>query len=39
MSDSPRQKFQILLRELFQIQDAAELDFGIYRIMEQLACP
>ncbi|MDA0766156.1 MAG: hypothetical protein O3A87_05655 [Verrucomicrobia bacterium] len=30
-----REKFQALLRELFQIQDAAELDFGIYRIMGQ----
>jgi adenine-specific DNA-methyltransferase len=29
---TPREKFQSLLRELFQF-DAAELDFGIYRIM------
>ena len=29
---SPRQKFQELLRKLFQF-DSAELDFGIYRIM------
>ena len=35
MSDTPREKFQDLLRELFQIQDTAELDFGIYRIMGQ----
>lgn len=27
------EKFQNLLRELFQVQDAAELDFGIYRIL------
>jgi adenine-specific DNA-methyltransferase len=32
---SAREKFQNLLRELFQIQAAAELDFGIYRIMGQ----
>ena len=31
-SNSPRQKFQALLRELFQF-DSADLDFGIYRIM------
>lgn len=30
----PRQKFQALLKKLFQF-DAAELDFGIYRIMNQ----
>jgi len=30
-----RQNFQDLLRELFQIENAAELDFGIYRIMGQ----
>jgi adenine-specific DNA-methyltransferase len=30
-----REKFQSLLRDLFQIRDAAELDFGIYRIMGQ----
>src|SRR5690349_20383603 len=29
---TPREKFQKLLRELFQF-DNAELDFGIYRIM------
>jgi adenine-specific DNA-methyltransferase len=29
---SPREKFQKLLRELFQF-DNADLDFGIYRIM------
>ncbi|HPP53056.1 MAG TPA: hypothetical protein PK777_08910, partial [Thermoguttaceae bacterium] len=29
---SPRTKFQALLRELFQF-DCADLDFGIYRIM------
>src|ERR1044071_7510416 len=28
------EKFQNLLRELFQFEDAAELDFGIYRIMK-----
>jgi len=32
---SARKKFQKLLRELFQIKAAAELDFGIYRIMGQ----
>jgi adenine-specific DNA-methyltransferase len=32
--DSPRTKFQNLLRELFQF-DCADLDFGIYRIMNQ----
>jgi len=31
---TPREKFQGLLRELFQF-DCAELDFGIYRIMNQ----
>src|SRR5438874_12912167 len=31
---TPREKFQSLLRELFQF-DSAELDFGIYRIMNQ----
>ena len=31
-SDSSRQKFQSLLRDLFQF-DCADLDFGIYRIM------
>ena len=31
----PREKFQTLLRELFQIEATAELDFGIYRIMGQ----
>jgi len=30
--DKPLEKFQILLRELFQF-DCADLDFGIYRIM------
>ncbi len=30
--DAPRIKFQNLLRELFQF-DCADLDFGIYRIM------
>lgn len=30
-----RERFQSLLRDLFQIRDAAELDFGIYRIMGQ----
>lgn len=28
------EKFQNLLRELFQFEDAAELDFGIYRVMK-----
>jgi len=32
---SARETFQTLLRELFQVEDAAELDFGIYRIMGQ----
>ena len=32
MSDTPREKLQKLLRELFQF-DATDLDFGIYRIM------
>lgn len=32
---SARVKLQALLRELFQIEAAAELDFGIYRIMGQ----
>ena len=32
---TPRTTFQALLRELFQVADAAELDFGIYRIMGQ----
>ncbi len=31
---NPREKFQTLLRKLFQF-DCAELDFGIYRIMNQ----
>lgn len=31
---NPREKFQALLRKLFQF-DCAELDFGIYRIMNQ----
>lgn len=31
---NPREKFQVLLRKLFQF-DCAELDFGIYRIMNQ----
>lgn len=31
---SPREKFQALLKKLFQF-DCAELDFGIYRIMNQ----
>jgi len=31
---NPREKFQGLLRKLFQF-DCAELDFGIYRIMNQ----
>lgn len=30
----PLEKFQQLLRELFQFEDAAQLDFGIYRIMK-----
>ncbi|MCX6841945.1 MAG: site-specific DNA-methyltransferase [candidate division WOR-3 bacterium] len=30
---TPLEKFQELLRELFQLKDAAELDFGIYRIL------
>jgi len=32
MSESPRQRLQRLLHELFQF-DSADLDFGIYRIM------
>jgi adenine-specific DNA-methyltransferase len=32
--DTPRLKFQELLKELFQF-DCADLDFGIYRIMNQ----
>src|SRR3989339_703314 len=32
MTESPRQKLQRLLHELFQF-DSADLDFGIYRIM------
>jgi adenine-specific DNA-methyltransferase len=28
-------KLQGLLKELFQIESAADLDFGIYRIMNQ----
>jgi adenine-specific DNA-methyltransferase len=32
MMDQHRNKFQHLLRELFQF-DCADLDFGIYRIM------
>ena len=31
---TPREKFQGLLNELFQF-DCADLDFGIYRIMNQ----
>jgi hypothetical protein len=31
---TPLEKFQSLLRELFQFEDAAELDFGVYRIMK-----
>src|SRR5258705_298733 len=31
---NPLEKFQALLRDLFQFEDAAELDFGIYRIMK-----
>jgi adenine-specific DNA-methyltransferase len=31
---TPREKFQVLLKKLFQF-DCAELDFGIYRIMNQ----
>jgi adenine-specific DNA-methyltransferase len=31
---SPQEKFQALLRKLFQF-DCAELDFGIYRMMNQ----
>lgn len=31
---TPREKFQALLKKLFQF-DCAELDFGIYRIMNQ----
>ena len=31
---TPREKFQDLLKKLFQF-DSAELDFGIYRIMNQ----
>lgn len=34
-AQTAREKFQELLRELFQVRDAAELDFGIYRIMGQ----
>lgn len=34
-TQTAREKFQELLRELFQVRDAAELDFGIYRIMGQ----
>ncbi len=29
------ERLQQLLKELFQIEDAADLDFGIYRIMKQ----
>lgn len=32
MSETQLEKFQKLLREMFQF-DCAELDFGIYRIM------
>lgn len=32
MSNNPMEKFQLLLRELFQFE-SADLDFGIYRIM------
>jgi hypothetical protein len=32
MLATPREKFQQLLKKLFQF-DSAELDFGIYRIM------
>jgi len=32
-AETPLEKFQTLLRKLFQVQDAAELDFGIYRIL------
>ncbi|MBC7262464.1 MAG: hypothetical protein H5T63_10680, partial [Chloroflexi bacterium] len=32
MTQTPVEKFQSLLRELFQF-DCADLDFGIYRIM------
>jgi len=32
---TPRETFQSLLREMFQIEAAAELDFGIYRILGQ----
>ncbi len=32
--ENPRQKFQTLLKELFQF-DCADLDFGIYRILNQ----
>ncbi len=31
---APLEKFQALLRELFQFEDAADLDFGIYCIMK-----
>jgi hypothetical protein len=31
---TPRENFQSLLKKLFQF-DCAELDFGIYRIMNQ----
>lgn len=33
-SETPLEKFQELLRELFQVKDAAELDFGFYRILK-----
>jgi len=33
MATDALKKLQVLLKELFQIEDAAELDFGIYRIM------
>ncbi len=34
LTETPIEKFQNLLRELFQVKDAAELDFGIYRILK-----
>ncbi len=32
---TPRETFQSLLRDMFQVDAAAELDFGIYRILGQ----
>ena len=34
MPENPMVRMQGLLRELFQFEDAAELDFGVYRIMK-----